>query len=135
MIMFVTPIHAALLALRFVFLSVRVIGMRRKAEVSLGDCGNRDLMRRLRVHGNFAEYVPFAIVLMALAELQGGPIWAIHLMGIALTAGRLIHAYGVSQEPEWFRLRVLAMGLTFSVLIMGALANLGFAGLASLPVG
>ena len=79
--MSITPLYAGVVTLFFVFLSFRVIGGRRAARVALGDGGDRILLRRLRVHGNFAEYVPLAIVLMALAELQGAPAWTLHLVG------------------------------------------------------
>lgn len=126
----ITPIHAGLMALFFVFLSTRVIGLRRTARVDLGDGGDRALMRRIRVHGNFVEYVPLAVVLMALAELQGRPAWGLHLIGAVLIAGRLAHAYGVSHDPEKSGLRTIGMALTFAALIAGALANLGLGGLA-----
>lgn len=130
----ITPIYAGLISLLYVFLSFRVIGMRRKAQVGLGDGGNRSLMRRQRVHGNFAEYAPLVIVLMALAELQEQSARTIHLIGICLVVGRMLHAYGVSQEPELAKLRVAGMALTFSALIIGALSNLGLAGLATLAL-
>jgi len=133
--MTVTPIYAGLISLIFVALSFRVIGSRRQAKVALGDGGNTALTRRLRAHGNFAEYAPLAIVLMALAELQGQPALLLHIMGIALLAGRLVHAFGVSREPEDYRLRVTGMVLTLSVLISGALVNLGFSSLSALIVG
>ncbi len=123
--MSITPLYASVLALLFVFLSIRVIGARRVSRVGVGDGGDRALMRRIRVHGNFAEYVPFAVVLMTLAELQRAPGWTIHLLGVLLLAGRLVHAYGVSREPEEFRFRVTGMAMTFTVLICGALLNLG----------
>lgn len=131
----ITPVYAGLFALFFVVLSLRVIGMRRVAQVGLGDGGNRVLLRRLRVHGNFAEYVPLALVLMALTELQGAPAWTLYVIGTTLIIGRLLHAYGVSQEPEKFGLRVVGMALTFTALITAALANLGLSGLASLAIG
>ena len=130
--MTVAPIYAGLISLIFVALSFRVISFRRQANVALGDGGNNALTRRLRVHGNFAEYVPLAIILMALAELQGQPAMILHVMGTSLIAGRLLHAFGVSREPEDYRLRVTGMVLTLSVLIGGALVNLGFAPLSAL---
>ncbi|HUL05784.1 MAG TPA: MAPEG family protein [Candidatus Acidoferrum sp.] len=125
--MSVTPVYAGLLALMFILLSVRVIGMRRAARVALGDGGNPALLRRQRVHGNFAEYVPLALLLMALAELQHLPDWLIHAIGILLLVGRATHAYGVGCEPELPRARVLGMALTFAALGTGAVANLASA--------
>ena len=133
--MTITPVYAAIATLFYVFLSFRAIGGRRTAKVGLGDGGNRVLQRRLRAHGNFAEYCPLAILLMALAELQSTPAWSVHLIGVALIVGRLVHAYGVSQEPEPARLRTIGMILTFIALISGALTNLGLGGIAWLLVG
>lgn len=121
----VTPIYAALIAFLFVLLSLRVIVARRQSRVALGDGGDLILRRRLRAHGNFAEYAPLVIVLMALAELQGSANGLLHMVGLLLLGGRLVHALGVSREPEDYRLRVCGMALTFTALIMGALANLG----------
>lgn len=122
--MSITPAYAGLLTLVFVALSIRVIGARRGARVSLGDGGDRALLRRQRVHANFAEYVPLALVLMLLAELQGVPPPVLHGLGLALLAGRLVHAAGVSREPEDFKLRITGMGLTFTALVSAALINL-----------
>jgi hypothetical protein len=63
----------------------------------------------MRVHANFAEYVPFALLLATFIEMQGTRAWLIHLLCLALVAGRVIHAYGVSQEHENFRLRMAGM--------------------------
>ena len=133
--MIITPVYAALAGLLFVFLSFQVIGMRRATHVGLGDGGHRLLLRRLRVHGNFAEYVPISLVLMALAELQSAPGLVLHVIGTALISGRVLHAYGVGREPERTKLRVTGMVLTFLALITAAMANLGILGLASLLVG
>jgi len=120
----ITPVYAGLFALFFVFLSLRVVVLRRSARVSLGDGGNQDLARRARVHGNFIEYVPLTLILMALAELQDQPAWTLHLIGASLAVGRLAHAYGVAKTPQIMRLRVLGMVLTFTALIAGAVVNL-----------
>ncbi len=101
-----------------------MIGARRTSRVGVGDGGDAVLLWRIRVHGNFAEYVPLAILLMAFAELQKSPAWRIHLLGIVLLTGRMLHAFGVSREPEIFRYRVTGMAMTFTALISGALLNL-----------
>ena len=123
--MTVTPVYAGVLTLVFVLLSLRVIGARRGAGVALGDGGDKALLRRQRVHANFAEYVPLALVLMLLAEQQGVARPVLHGIGMILVAGRLAHALGVSHEPERLVVRVIGMALTFTALITGALVNLG----------
>jgi uncharacterized protein len=119
--MTVTAFYASLLAALFLVLSVRVIGWRREKRVELGDGGERELLRRMRVHANFAEYVPFALLVMALAESMMPPRPLLHLVGIVLVAGRLFHAYGLSQTPQILRYRVLGMSLTFAALGIAAL--------------
>ena len=122
----VTALYAALLAVLFLVLSVRVIGARRRYQVALG-APNRAIERAIRAHGNFAEYGPLALILLALAESLGLAPLALHALGLALVAGRAAHAWGISQEPEVLRFRVVGMMLTFAVLGLAAAALLGLA--------
>jgi MAPEG family len=48
----ILPVYAAILALVFVVLSIRTIRQRRKLKIGLGDAGNKDLQRAVRVHAN-----------------------------------------------------------------------------------
>jgi uncharacterized membrane protein YecN with MAPEG domain len=84
----VTPFYAALLALVYVWLSLRVIRTRRAERIGLGDGNNRRLRRAIRAHGNFVEYAVFALLPMAFAELQGAPGGAVHLLSRAASAVR-----------------------------------------------
>jgi uncharacterized protein len=122
----VTAIYAGLLALYFVWLATRVIKARRLHRVALGT-PHRLVERAARAHGNFAEYVPFALLLLALCEINGLPDWALHVLGVVLAAGRVLHATGISREPEEFRWRVLGMSLTFAMMGVAAAALLGLA--------
>lgn len=128
----VTPIYAGILTIMFIVLTSRVIGARRSARVMLGDGGDRHLLRRQRAHGNFTEYVPLALILMALAEMQGMPPYLLHAIGIGLLLGRLTHAYALGCDPEPIRLRVLGMMLTLAALMAGAIGTLSFALAAAL---
>ena len=127
--MAITAFYAALLALFFVFLSFRVIGWRRLKSVELGHGEDSELLRRMRVHANFAEYVPFTLLLMAIAESMTAPRPLIHVAGLILIAGRLMHAYGLSQTPHILRYRVWGMMLTFFALSISALLCLLLSGL------
>ncbi|MEC3859925.1 MAPEG family protein [Mesobacterium sp. TK19101] len=123
----VTSIYAALLALVFVVMSTRVIRYRKSERISLGDGGDAEISRRIRAHGNFAEYVPLALILLGLAEMQGAPAWALHLLGSLLLIGRVLHGYALSVVPQPMRLRVVGMALTFAMLVVTALGLLGHA--------
>lgn len=66
--MLVTPYYAAFFGLIFVILSFRVIRIRQRVGVAIGDGSDLRLRRAIRVHGNFTEYVPFALLLVYFAE-------------------------------------------------------------------
>jgi uncharacterized protein len=119
-----TPIYSALLAIVFIVLSIRTIRLRGRFRIPLGDGRQRILQRAMRVHANFAEYVPFALLLLYFLEVHTAAYTSIHVLGIALVAGRILHAYGVSHEREQIGFRVAGMVLTFGVLSYTALALL-----------
>jgi len=123
----ITPVYAALLAILFIVLSFRVIFVRRGERISLGDGDNPALRARVRVHANFAEYVPLSLLLMLMAELLGGHSVLVHALGLMLLIGRAAHAWGVSQHPQIMILRQVGMVLTFLSLLVAAIANLWLA--------
>lgn len=119
-----TAIYAALLAVIFIALSIKVIKQRQRFQIGIGSNGEIALERAIRVHANFAEYVPFALLLLFLAEHSGlAPVY-VHILGASLIIGRLSHAFGVSQLQEPLKFRVFGMLLTFGVLLLSALAIL-----------
>lgn len=128
----ITALYAGLLAPLFLFLSARVIGRRRQARVEIGAGDDTELLRRMRVHANFAEYVPFAIVLIALSESLKAPAFWLHALGLTLVLARAIHAYGLSQTPHILRYRVLGMVLTFGVIGLAALTCFALGGIQAI---
>ena len=130
--MIVTAVYAALLALFFVVLGVRVVLLRRRHGVAVGDEGHAGLRRAIRVHANFAEYVPLALLLMFFLETRTEVGRLIHVLGALLLAGRVLHAVGVSHLDEDVRWRVAGMACTFGVLGAAAVLLLWFAVRASM---
>jgi uncharacterized membrane protein YecN with MAPEG domain len=122
----VTTLIACILAALFLRLSFGVIRLRRHHKVGLGSGGVDDLERAIRAQANFAEYVPIALILMACLELNGAPLWLIAILGIALVAGRVIHAKGINQPPPHFSNRVIGMKFTITTLIMLVVFNLAW---------
>ena len=122
----VTSIIAAVLTGIFIKLSFAVIGLRRKNKVGLGSGGHDDLERAIRAQGNFAEYVPFGIILIACLELNGAPWWLVAIPGVTLVAGRLIHAKGINIPPPDFSKRIMGMKFTFMTLIGLVVLNLAW---------
>ncbi len=115
--MLVTPLYAGVFGLFFVALSVRTLLLRRRFGVAIGAGANPLLERASRVHANFAEYVPLALLLISFLEARMPSSLWIHLVCIALLIGRISHAYGVSQVQEKLIYRVVGMALTFMVII------------------
>ncbi|MDP3255728.1 MAG: MAPEG family protein [Bosea sp. (in: a-proteobacteria)] len=120
----IVPVYAALLALLFVMLSLSVVRQRRSGRIAIGTAGDRDLERRVRVHGNFAEYTPLALLLLAMAEFRGAPSLLLHALCLCLLVGRASHAWGVSHLDEDLRFRVAGMVATFLSLIVAAVTLL-----------
>jgi len=118
----ITALYAALLGLMFIALSIKVIAKRRQFQVGIGSKGEMALERAIRVHGNFAEYVPFALLLMFLAEYSGLAPLYLHILGITLLLARLSHAWGVRQMKEPLKFRMFGTLLTFGVMLLSALA-------------
>ena len=117
--MVVTPLYAGLLALLFILLSVRVVGFRHQG-ISFGDGGNPKVLRVVRGHANFAEYVPLALLLMAILELSRFSIYVLHALGITLVIARLLHGYALSFTEHFQFGRVGGAALTFAVLLIEA---------------
>ena len=125
--MVIVSLAAAVLAALFIALSFYVIRLRYRHRVALGDGGHADLARAMRVHANFAEYVPFALVLLTLCALRGLPDFLLGPLCVALVIGRALHAYGVAQENENFRFRTAGMMASFGVIGVSALCLAGLA--------
>lgn len=122
--LFVTPIIASILTIAFLQLSFAVIRLRRKNKVGLGTGGHDELERAIRAQGNFAEYVPIALILLFLFEFNGAPLWLVSILGAALIIGRAMHAKGIKQPPPHFRDRIIGMRLTIGTLIALVFFNL-----------
>ena len=86
-----SPLYAALLGFILLALSARVIVYRRSHKISLGDTGDKALLKRMRAQSNFVEYAPMGLILLVLVELTGAPAIAVHVLGLMLVAGRAMH--------------------------------------------
>ncbi len=100
----VTALYGSLNAILNVYLANRVSTVRRKEKVGLGDGESKELLTAIRIHGNNAEFVPLAIVMMLLAELCNGSSIVLHVYGGLLFVARLAHAFGMPKRaPNPFR--------------------------------
>jgi len=92
----IVALYVALNLILAPILMLRVGGQRLSKKVSLGDGGDATLLARIRAHANFTENAPLLLIgLFALASLSVLPI-ILHVFGIAITLGRVLHAHGMA---------------------------------------
>lgn len=88
------------------------------------------LQRKVRAHGNFAEYVPHALLfVVALVSMQA-QTWLVWLLGSLLTFARIAHALGLIKTYGPSPGRAIGFFLTWLVYLVGSLACIyyGFKG-------
>ncbi|MGI9130316.1 MAG: MAPEG family protein [Candidatus Methylopumilus sp.] len=108
----ITAIYAAILTFVYVKLTLNVINLRRQNQVSLGDGGREDLQQAIRSHGNFAEYVPLGLILLACLEANHIHWTIVLLLGGVFTVGRLYYAKAFLEATHNIELRVKGMKYT-----------------------
>jgi len=113
----VTSIYAAVLGLMFVAVTLRVALLRMSKQLSAGDGGDRQFAKLIRGHGNFAETVPIALVLIALLELQGSSNFTLHVLGTALVIGRISHYIQLTGLVKPLIFRTGGMILTLGTIV------------------
>jgi hypothetical protein len=120
----ITAFYASLLALIILWLSFNVVNFRRTKRVDLGDGGHADGIRHIRAQQNTLEYVPLAILLMALYELNNGWPIVLHILGTVLLVSRIIYPLGlVSKKGKSFG-RFYGTLMTWLVMLAFIILNL-----------
>ena len=83
------------------------------------------LALKMRVHGNFAEFVPFALILMALAEIGGANRTALIVTAVILIISRIILPFGLKLENMTHPVRIAGnVGTHLAILICVVLIGL-----------
>lgn len=119
-----TSLFICLATLWLIALAFAVIRLRRAHRQAIGDGQHDRLAYAIRAHGNYAEYVPFALLLLASAELNGTARPWIAIGGSIFFAGRGIHSYAFLKSTQHLRDRVRGMKLTFLGLIFLVILNM-----------
>ncbi len=103
--MLAVALYAGLNGLILTWLGANAGRVRHRAGVSIGDGGDPRLLRAMRGQANFVEYVPICLVQLGAMAAMGAPVWVLHLLGVALTAGRVLHAWHFTRAhaPGWQR--------------------------------
>ena len=121
----ITAIFTGILAVMLVGISVRVTRARATKKISLSDGGDKAMTAIVRAQGNFIEYVPMALLVMALIEAMGGRHWVVYLFGILLVVARVAHAFALYSGV--FPARVFGTSVTWALLALGGLYVIGLA--------
>ena len=120
----ITGLYAGLLVILFIGLSMNIIRLRYQFKTGIGDGGHEVLAKAIRVHGNFAEYIPLALLLLGIYEVNGAsPMW-LHVLGATLFIGRILHAVGLSKTTGVSKQRQIGMTSLFIVLLILAIENI-----------
>lgn len=117
----ITLLVAGLHGLLVLALLAPIVARRRGRQIGLGHGGDATLQRRIRVHANFVEYVPLALVLLALLELSGADRVVVATLGGALFVARVLHAIGLSRSSGYSFGRFWGTLLTWLVLAASSL--------------
>ena len=121
----ITLLYASLLGVILIALSWKVVKLRRKHQVGIGGGEVPALKRAIRAQANFTEYVPLAVLLLALIELsQGVPGWLLHVLGAMLVIGRVLHGIGLGRSAGASTERIVGTLATWIVLAVGAVTGL-----------
>ena len=120
----ITALYAAIQAVISIVLGFGVGPMRGKLGISVGDGGNPDLLLAMRKHGNWTEHVPFALLLLALLELNGGGVILLHGLGAGLVVARIAHPLGLKKDTVSHPLRIIGAAGTILVTLITAVALL-----------
>lgn len=118
----------------FVLMSIPMgiaVGVRRaKTGILLLHGDDEDLLRLMRAHGNFTEYVPLALLALAGAEIAGAAPWLVAICGGLLLLARVIHFFGLRAAAD-SKGRPIGAGLTNATMLILAIAILWQLGTAN----
>jgi uncharacterized protein len=119
-----TGFYASLLGLLYIGLAVNIIRLRLSLQIGIGSGGNKALAKAIRIHGNFAEYAPLMLILLACYELNGASAMMLHALGSLLVVGRVSHIIGLTKTVGASIQRQFGMLSTFLVIIVLAVENI-----------
>jgi uncharacterized membrane protein YecN with MAPEG domain len=128
----ITLFYASLLGLLFIYLSYIVVTFRRRERVDIGMGESQGMARSVRAQGNFAEYVPLALILMlALENLQAAG-FLVHLVGSLLLAGRILHAMSFPRKIGPSFGRIWGTAMTWASIVVASLGGIYYTVVAGL---
>jgi uncharacterized membrane protein YecN with MAPEG domain len=116
----ITALYGALNAILNIILAERVSRLRGRHKVPLGTGEAPQLLVAIRGHANNAEFVPFALLMLLLAELCGGNRAFLHVLGGLLLLARIAHPIGLAQKKSPNPYRYLGTAVTWIMIVVSA---------------
>ena len=121
MLVHISSLYAALLAIVWFALFSGVGMLRGKLNLTLGDGGKPEMILAGRRYMNFVECTPLALLLLVMVDLNGAPANWVHALGIILVASRVLHPFGLNIEKMNTPQRILGAGGTVFVILGSAI--------------
>ncbi len=116
----VSLLYAGLLTVLYIVLSAAVIRVRLRDKVGIGTGGSHALEVAVRSHGNFAEYVPLALILLITMDMVGASAMLLHGLGAALFIARISYSLAIMKSAGPSLGRQIGVLGTFAVLLVQA---------------
>jgi len=117
----ITTLYAGILGLISIALAAKAGALRGRTKISIGDGGNQELLLAIRRHGNFTEYVPLSLILIALLEMNGVQALAVHALGATLVVSRVAHAVGLKADTVAGAGRAIGAGGSVLVIAVASI--------------
>jgi uncharacterized membrane protein YecN with MAPEG domain len=96
----IVGVYVGLNLLINLFLAYRVSANRVRSNVMTGTGDDEKLYNASRAHTVNVEYTPIALIGLVMLHLLSASIYVIHLAGICLTVGRILHAIGLTRAAS-----------------------------------
>lgn len=113
--------YIGLNALILVWISAATAKLRGKYKISIGDGGNKHMLRIMRGHANAIENMGIVLLLLLAMAALGTPPLVLHGFGLVFTFSRFIHAWHFIQDDaaRWQRFygAVLTLVVTLALAI------------------
>lgn len=120
----ITGLYLSLLGLLYIVLAYRIIKLRYHFKTGIGDGGHEPLAQAIRVHGNFSEYTPIVMLLLACSELNGSMPLLLHAVGASFFIGRILHGVAITQSKGPSSFRTWGMMSSFVAILVLAEENI-----------
>lgn len=120
----VTALYAGVCALLLLVYASLISRYRMKFRVGLGDGGNAELARAIRVHGNAVEWMLPMLLLLLIAELNHTSHLLLHICGAAFVLARIAHAVGLTRRSGESPGRKFGTMVSWTVIAVLAVLNI-----------